>query len=47
MTLSNLMIGWPLLIGLVTVCAIVTLFAWATVKYDRCGAMQNSHFVGV
>jgi hypothetical protein len=35
MTLSNLMIGWPLLIGLVTVSPIVALFAWATVKYVR------------
>ncbi len=35
MTLSNLMIGWPLLVGLVTVCATVALFAWATVKYVR------------
>ncbi|MBL4674436.1 MAG: DUF2726 domain-containing protein [Arenicella sp.] len=43
MTLSDLMMGWSLVIGLATVSAAVALFAWATVRYERAETIAVLH----
>ena len=35
MTLHNLMMGWPLVIGIATVCAIIALLVWSRVKFTQ------------